>query len=80
MRVVISILVLIALAFVLLIFALAVKKLAAHRKERLALIHENRMLRNVVSLTDREIEVQEAAGYSDVKAFRHLINDYKELK
>lgn len=79
MRVAVSSLLVICFALAVVVVLLAIKKTLLRNQERRKLEHENRMLRNVISLTQKEIEVQEQAGYSDVVAFRHILNDYKEL-
>lgn len=80
MRVVLSIAILVGIALILFIAIIVCKKVLKNRQERLALLRENTMLRNLFTLVQNEVNVQLQAGYSDVAAFNHLINDYKELK
>ncbi len=80
MRVALSAAVLVGIALIIFIAVIVCKRMLKHRKERLALIREVRMLRTTFTLVQNEVNVQIQAGYSDVTAFSHLINDYKELQ
>lgn len=79
MRAAISALLVIVFALVVVLVLLALRRAIIRREARRKLIHELAMLRNFRTLTTNEVEVQEQAGYSDVTAFRHLLNDIKEL-
>lgn len=79
MRIALVTSVLVGVALIIFVVVLASKRSLKRRKERLDLIKEVRMLRNVFTLVENEVDLQERAGYSDVTPFRHLLNDYKEL-
>lgn len=78
MRVALSVSIIVGIALILFLCVFVAKRAQKQRRERKALRERSTTLRDVLQDVEDEVVLQEDAGYSDVTAFRNILNNYPE--
>ncbi len=78
MRGVLAALIVVSIVLIIFLVITAVRVVRRQQRERKALRLRCDVLRAIAQDVEDEVVLQEDAGYSDVVAFRHILNNYPE--